>query len=89
LKDAAPTLRTRPNRIGAIYRCFAKDGELIYIGVTDSPGARHASHKRDREWWPEVAEVEWTFFPTYGAAIDAERDAIETEQPKYNTIGVS
>lgn len=82
-----PTLRTKPNRIGAIYRCFNATGELIYIGVTDSPGARHASHKREREWWAEVTEVEWIFFPTYGAAIDAERDAIEAEAPEYNKIG--
>jgi hypothetical protein len=87
MKVGPPTLRTKPNRIGAIYRCFDKAGELIYIGVTDSPGARHATHKRERTWWPEVVEVLWEFYPTYGAAIDAERDAIEAEQPRYNKIG--
>jgi len=34
-----------------------------------------------------VVEVLWEFYPTYGAAIDAERDAIEAEQPRYNKIG--
>lgn len=84
---APPTLRTRPNRLGAVYRCFDKSGELLYVGVTDSPGARHGSHRREKPWWGEVAEVQWTFFPTYGAAIDAETDAIENEEPKYNATG--
>jgi predicted GIY-YIG superfamily endonuclease len=82
-----PNLRTRPNRLGAVYRCFNKDGALLYIGVTDSPGARHGSHRREKDWWGEVAEVEWTFYPTYGTALDAETDAIEAEAPKYNGVG--
>jgi predicted GIY-YIG superfamily endonuclease len=84
---APPPLRTRPNRLGAVYRCFDKDGALLYIGVTDSPGARHGSHRREKKWWSEVDEVEWTFYSTYGPALDAETDAIETEAPRYNAGG--
>jgi hypothetical protein len=80
-------LRTKPNRFGALYRCFNERDELIYVGITESPGRRHQRHRADAAWWPEVEWVEWEFFPTYGMAVDAEREAIENETPVHNKIG--
>jgi hypothetical protein len=82
-------LRTKANRFGALYRAYDKHGRLLYIGSTDSPGGRHGSHRREREWWSRVHHVDWQFFETIGGAIDAERDALERESPKYNKAGVA
>jgi hypothetical protein len=71
-----------------LYRCYDADDRLLYVGITESPGRRHARHRDDKAWWPEVAYVEWEFFETIGAAVDAERDAIENESPLHNKIGL-
>jgi len=77
-------LRCAPNRFGAVYRAYNDQDELLYIGVTENPSQRHARHKKDRDWWHEVAYLDWEFYATYGEAVDVERDAIEAEQPRYN-----
>ena len=38
----------------ALYRLYDDDGELLYVGITDSPGTRMAQHKAQKAWWGDV-----------------------------------
>ena len=67
-----------------VYRCFAGDGRLLYIGFTAQLGTRMAGHKRSSPWWPEVAKVTRQEFTSEPAALAAERLAIQSEHPAYN-----
>jgi hypothetical protein len=71
----------------AVYRCFAADGRLLYIGSARCHLARLANHKCLAPWWPEMAEVTTERYPTLFLARVAERKAIAEESPAHNKIG--
>ena len=68
----------------ALYRLYAEDGTLLYIGISHQPEARFGQHSDSKEWWPQVVrrEVEW--FADRPAAAAAEVVAIRTEDPEHN-----
>ena len=67
-----------------LYRFFATDGFLLYIGVTQRTPERWARHAYDKPWWREVATITLAQFATRGEAEQAERRAIAIEQPLHN-----
>lgn len=69
-----------------LYRHFAKDGALLYVGISLSWPKRTKSHARGSQWFDQVERVEIERFPTREAAIEAERNAIKAEKPKYNIM---
>lgn len=70
----------------ALYRFFAEDGELLYVGITSNPARRFAQHGSDKEWWEEVAEIRMERLPSREAVLAAERAAIIAERPRYNVV---
>lgn len=70
----------------ALYRFFAADGSLLYVGITFDPDARQRQHERTAAmtWWPLQARrtVEW--FDSRPAAEAAEKQAIKQERPRFN-----
>lgn len=70
----------------ALYRFYASDGALLYIGITLNPGARWPKHRDNKPWWSEVAEVRLESHPSRQAVLDAERAAIIDERPRYNVV---
>jgi predicted GIY-YIG superfamily endonuclease len=68
----------------ALYRHFAADGTLLYVGITMNAPRRLKEHSRHSGWWDNVARVEIEQFPTRAAVIDAERHAIKLEKPLHN-----
>ncbi len=68
----------------ALYRFWASDGTLLYIGITLKPNARWKQHMKDKPWWSEVAGITVEQYPTREAVEAAEREAIRTQGPKYN-----
>ena len=68
----------------AVYRMSDRDGRLLYIGRTGNIGQRFGDHSMKR-WFPLVATITLEWFPTKAAAVLAERRAIISERPKYNT----
>jgi hypothetical protein len=68
----------------ALYRFFAADGSLLYVGITGNTTQRWAAHASEKPWWPEVARktVEW--FDDRATAEANERIAIGIEMPRYN-----
>ncbi len=47
----------------ALYRIYARDGRLLYVGISVQPAIRLAEHRRAASWWPEVdvlrTRIEW------------------------------
>jgi hypothetical protein len=80
-------------RTPVVYRCFDRDGQLLYVGVTNCRYERMYQHKKGSPWWPEVHHTRFRYFPTIGEAHAAEVEAILTEFPAHSDpphgIGVS
>lgn len=70
----------------ALYRFFAEDGALLYVGITNNPARRFTQHGVDREWWHEVETIRMERHPDREAVLIAEKLAIQTERPRYNVI---
>jgi hypothetical protein len=67
-----------------LYRFYAEDGALLYIGITGSIPERFRSHDRDKPWYGDAARATFQHYPNRDAVLDAERKAIIAEQPRYN-----
>jgi predicted GIY-YIG superfamily endonuclease len=67
-----------------LYRFFAADERLLYIGMTRNPGRRLEKHSGDKSWWSDVARIDMEHYPTVAALRDAERQAIRAEHPTHN-----
>lgn len=72
------------NKEHTVYRLFAADGYLLYVGCTSNLRDRLANHKTHKDWWPQVARVESETYPDRARGLWAEREAIVTEAPRYN-----
>lgn len=68
----------------AVYRMFAADGHLLYIGASTNLLVRVKDHERLKPWFKTVAAVTLVWFPTGDEARAAEKLAIATEQPEWN-----
>lgn len=70
----------------ALYRHFAADGTLLYVGISLSWPERTRAHRSDSRWFDQVARLEIEHFPTRDEALAAEREAIQCERPKFNIV---
>lgn len=68
----------------ALYRHFNADGALLYVGMSAAPAQRMTHHASNSAWGREIATVELQWFDSKREALEAERQAIETEAPEYN-----
>lgn len=55
---------TNPPERTALYRLYDTRHQLLYVGITNDPRVRFATHAVDKPWWPNVVrrDVEW--FPS-------------------------
>ncbi len=67
-----------------LYRFWAADGSLLYIGLTMDPGTRWRAHRHTQPWWATVAMVTIEHFPDRETVTLAEVAAIKAEKPKHN-----
>ena len=67
-----------------LYRFFASDGRLLYVGMTRNPAQRFDNHSSDKPWWSEVGRIEIEHYPTLEDLREAERLAIQTDKPLHN-----
>lgn len=68
----------------SLYRMYDADGILLYVGISLSFPARFATHKSEKPWASEVANMTVEQYPTRQAALDAEAAAIIAENPVHN-----
>lgn len=71
----------------AVYRLWDAEGQLLYVGSSYDPEERCKAH-RDQPWWPEVARRTEEWKEHRGAAYIAESEAIATERPRHNVMGM-
>lgn len=69
-----------------LYRLFAADGSMLYIGQTCNFLNRIRNHFTSSRWWPEVDHWTREPYPSLGEVLDAEILAIRSEAPKYNRL---
>jgi predicted GIY-YIG superfamily endonuclease len=81
-----PARKHKPDvqTIHTLYRLFAADDTLLYIGITGNLMARLGFHNGKQPWWAEVATATFTTYATRADLEDAEIVAIVTEKPKHN-----
>jgi len=70
-----------------LYRYYNKDNELLYVGVTADNTKRESQHRRDSFWFGEIATAKYEYFDTREEVLQAESEAIASEQPKHNILG--
>lgn len=70
-----------------VYRCFDASDHLVYVGCTNAPPKRLASHKAGSWWWPQVVYVRNLVFPDRDVALAKEKAAIRRELPSANVKG--
>ncbi|MFV5995399.1 GIY-YIG nuclease family protein [Streptomyces sp. NPDC056231] len=73
-------------RPAAVYRLFAKDGTLLYVGSAYDPEERARAHQR-KDWWPLVARRTDEWHDTREDADNAESRVIVEEDPAHNVAG--
>ncbi|MFD6935271.1 GIY-YIG nuclease family protein [Streptomyces goshikiensis] len=83
LSNPAPS-----DRPAAVYRLFASDGTLLYIGSAYHPEERAKAHQH-KEWGPLVARRTDEWHVTREDAYEAEGQAIQSEDPAHNMVGTS
>ena len=75
---------TTPTSVFTLYRFYAADDTLLYVGLTVNPGKRMEKHAYGKPWWAEVARIAMEQHGSIEALREAERDAIKTEKPRHN-----
>jgi prevent-host-death family protein len=71
----------------AVYRLFAVDDTLLYVGVGREFGVRWERHAKTQPWWPHVDHQTVQWYPGREDALAAEDQAIKSERPVYNIAG--
>lgn len=67
-----------------LYRHYDKDNTLLYVGVSLSYASRLAQHRDHAHWFKDVEIVKIERFLTRREALDAEKRAVVSENPKCN-----
>lgn len=70
----------------ALYRCFDKDQNLLYIGISSSVLARLSQHSHQSHWFSGLVYVKIEKFASLCDAACAEKNAIKNEHPQFNII---
>ena len=76
----------RIRRKAVLYRHFAADGELLYVGLSVHPMQRLAQHAHTAKWFKDTVRIELEHLNDDVDALQAEGDAIFKEQPTYNVL---
>lgn len=68
-----------------VYRFYAEDGRLLYVGITEEVAKRFLRHS-ERLWWPEALTVRLEVYAARSEALAVEADAISNESPLHNRM---
>lgn len=67
-----------------LYRCWDREGQLLYAGIAGDVNQRTAQHSKSKFWWSDVVRVTRVAFETRFEALWAEWAVISTCGPVYN-----
>lgn len=86
LADSLEVLRGRTLPRSAVYRVFAGNGDLLYVGCSSQLFTRLRQHRHQSHWWEYAAVVTFDFMARQDAIL-AEREAIAAEGPLWCFAG--
>lgn len=72
--------------MNTLYRFYAKNGKLLYIGRTHHIESRFSSHRREKPW-ERVSRITLEHYDTADDLCRAEAAAIRDEAPLWNVQG--
>lgn len=81
-----PTLPPLAERRTAVYRLFAADGELLYVGISCDLKTRLSDHRCHKVWWPDVDRIAIDWHVNRASALDQEAQAATYEKPRHNVL---
>lgn len=67
-----------------LYRYYDKDDNLLYVGMSSNALRRVKEHQKDKEWYWDIAKITIENFNMHYELVQAEKEAIAKEQPRYN-----
>jgi hypothetical protein len=67
-----------------LYRQYGPTGDLLYVGVSLEPLRRQMAHFKIANWRAAIFRIVIEPFESREAALEAERQAIREEYPKFN-----
>ena len=75
---------TAVNKRTSLYRHFASNQTLLYVGVSLSAVQRLGQHRLSSHWYEDITIITIEWFNTRLEAEQAEYLAIIKENPKHN-----
>ncbi|NIL57102.1 GIY-YIG nuclease family protein [Salinispora arenicola] len=85
-RQAEPSRNRSRDSTFTLYRFFAVDGTLLYIGVTGTPRARWSHHSKTKDEWRRVDTIKVEHLDSREELEAAEKAAIKAERPLWNLI---
>lgn len=82
----AGSLRDAADRPYFAYMFFGRDGELLYVGITDHVQRRMYQHAEDKTWFEDISAVELATFASRKEARVAEAALIKAMRPTHNVL---
>jgi hypothetical protein len=67
-----------------VYHFYDRQGNLLYVGITNDLKRRWAQHAEEKPWWHLVARKESVKYPTREEAERVEAHQIRTLRPQFN-----
>jgi hypothetical protein len=68
----------------SVYRFYAPDDALLYVGRSARLPQRIRDHFRDKPWWAEASRIELEHFDTAAEMVAHEAVLIRSLAPRYN-----
>ena len=80
-----PKPKPKPTKI---YRHYDACGCLLYVGIAYDAVRRNYAHAGTSWWskWTERIQLDEQVYETRSAAVEAERELIQTELPVFNKV---
>lgn len=83
-----PEAAERPAAPCTLYRAFAPNGTLLYVGISGHAPTRLKQHRKGAAWFHDAAFWTYETFASRAGAAAAELNAIHGENPMHNIKGV-
>ncbi len=74
-----------PTKPHAVYRIWSASDELLYIGCSVNPLSRIMEHSKYKAWCVAIDRVTVQWFDNKPEAQAAEKAAIQSENPTWNS----
>lgn len=74
----------KPPKNHDLYRHFDADGKLLYVGISFCAVLRLSQHRTNAGWYDDIVSVTIEKFATREEVLEAEKKAIQTENPVHN-----